>query len=83
MEEDRHAEFLNGLVDQALELLSEHFDSLQIVGTFMDDENMTHCLTRGVGNWYARVGAVHEFLERDAAQTTAFEIGKVLPQDDG
>ena len=77
--ENTHAAFLNGLVDQALEVLSEHFDSIQVVGTFLDDGQMTHCLTRGTGNWYSRVGAVREFLDRDQAQTTAHAIGQVMP----
>jgi hypothetical protein len=82
MEEDSHAEFLKGLVDQALEALSEHFDALQIVGTFMDDNNQTHLVTLGTGNWYARIGAVQEFLTKDEAATTAHEIGKILPESE-
>lgn len=83
MDEEAHHRFLNAEVDKALRVLGEHFDSLQVVGTFVDDEGMTHCLTRGVGNFYARVGAVQEFLERDAAQTTARAIGEVMSDDEG
>lgn len=77
--ENTHHAFLNGLVEQALEVLSEHFDAIQFIGTFVDDDGFTHCMTRGRGNWYARIGATMEWLDTDAAQTTAKAIGDVLP----
>lgn len=83
MDENTHHSFLNGLVDQALEVLGEHFDAIQFTGTFLDDDGMTYAMNRGRGNWYARIGATMEWLDTDAAQTTARAIGEVLPgQDD-
>jgi len=83
MDGDAYAEFLNLEVDKALETLTEFFDAIQVIGTFVDDDGQTHCLSRGVGNWYARVGATQEFLERDQAQTTANAIGEVMMLDEG
>lgn len=69
-------------MDKALQTLGEHFDSLQFIGTLVDDDGLTHCLTRGVGNWFARMGAAREFVEKDQAQTTAQAIGDVMMLDD-
>lgn len=77
-EEARHHRFLTDEVDKALRVLGEHFDACQFIGTFVDDDGMTQCLTRGVGNWYARMAASREFIERDQAQTTAQAIGEVM-----
>jgi len=77
-----HAEMLNGLLDEKLREISEYFDAVQILGTFVDDDGDTVRVTRGFGNWYARQGVAREFLDMDAAQTTAYEIAKVLPGRD-
>jgi hypothetical protein len=74
-----HAEMLNGLLDEKLREISEYFDAVQILGTFVDDDGDTIRVTRGFGNWYARQGVAREFLDMEAAQTTAYEIAKVLP----
>ncbi len=82
--ENTHEKFLEGLMDQCLEILGEYFDAAQILCSYVDDDGQTCRATRGKGNWYARCGMAQEFLEMDAAQTTAFELKKVLPsQDDG
>lgn len=74
-----HDEMLVELMDRCLRDLGEHFDSVQLIGSFVDDEGQTHRVTRGVGNWYSRIGMAMEFIEMDAAQTTAYELKKVLP----
>ena len=79
MEENTHETMLVGLLDQCLEILSEHLESVQIIGSFVNDGGETERVTRGVGNWYARIGMAQEFLEMDAAATTAFELSKILP----
>lgn len=81
-QELNHARFLCGEVDKALRTLGEHFDALQLIGTFVDDDGLTHLMTRGSGNWYARVGACREFLDKDQAQTTAYAIGEVMMEDE-
>ena len=81
-QELNHARFLCGEVDKALRALGEHFDALSVIGTFVDDDGQTHCLSRGVGNWYARVGACQEFLDKDQAQMTAEAIGEVMMEEE-
>jgi len=51
------------LLRSALIRLSEHFDSLQIFGTVVEEEG-THAFNNGVGNWYARRGQVEEWLDQ-------------------
>lgn len=74
-----HDEMLVELMDRCLRDLGEHFDSVQLIGSFVTDDGQTQRVTRGIGNWYARIGMAQEFLEMDAAQTTAYELKKVLP----
>lgn len=79
-------EELMARMDVLLAELGEHFDSLQIIGSFVGDDGHTQRVTRGIGNWYARVGAAREFIEMDQAQTTAFELSKMMtfhPADEG
>jgi hypothetical protein len=81
-----HEEMLAEKVRGILSELAEHFDAIQILGTYVQDDGMTARVSMGTGNWYARQGVAREFLDMDAAVTTAHEIGKVLPRpadDDG
>lgn len=71
-------EYLIEELNKALLNLGEHFDCIQILGTYMGDDGNTYRVTRGVGNWYARQGIAREFLQMDAAQTTAYELAKVI-----
>lgn len=50
---------------EALSLLGEYFDSVQIFCTRceMGTADGTVRAIRGSGNWYARVGLVHQWLE--------------------
>ena len=57
------------LVDQALALLGEHFDSAQIFVTSKDlgnGEGTVH-ISKGTGNWYTRYGQVVSWLKREDA----------------
>jgi len=45
---------------QALQLLSEHYDSVQVFVTYMDG-NDTAAVAEGVGNFHARRGMVHSW----------------------
>jgi hypothetical protein len=80
-----HEEMLAEKVNGILRELGEHFDSVQILGTYVQDDGCTARVSMGIGNWYARQGVAREFLEMDAAVTTAHELGKVIqrPTDDG
>lgn len=81
-EESAYLDHLVTKLDAMLAELGEHFDCVQILGTYMGDDGNTNRVTRGIGNWYARQGVAREFLEMDAAQTTAYEIAKVVPRID-
>lgn len=63
--------------------LSEHADHVQIMVTWNEEAN-SHRVFTGCGNWYARQGMAHEFIECDKAQTNAAEIASKLepPPDD-
>ena len=64
-EDDRRAD-TEKRVDQALDRLIEHFDTVQIIVTQVDpvDGGTVYC-SRGKGNWYARVGAARRFVRLD------------------
>lgn len=74
-------------IDDAVNLLMEHFEAVQILATFPDTDGGTARLFRGRGNWYARMGMAHEFIDMDRAQNRGMEIAKHLPPpsppDDG
>ncbi len=74
-----HDDMLVELMDRCLRDLGEHFESVQILGSFVSDDGNTRSVSRGVGNWYSRIGVAQEFLEMDQARTTAYELRKVLP----
>ncbi len=48
--------------------LSEHFDSVQILASFPTSDGGTHGMAAGEGNWYARLGTAHEFIEKAKAE---------------
>ncbi len=49
------------VLDSVLAGLSEHFDNVQIIATRSDGTD-TLVIDRGTGNWYARYGAVREWI---------------------
>ncbi len=63
--------------------LGEHFDAAQIMVTW-NDGGTTCALHRGSGNWYARQGMAHEFINEDVAQEHARQLSDILePVEDG
>lgn len=68
------------LIQQCLDRLGEHFDAVQILASYGDSGN-TGCMTFGCGNWYARQGMAHEFINRDVAQENATQISQMLTMD--
>jgi hypothetical protein len=53
-------------VDQAIDRLIEHFDTVQIIVTGVDaTDGATMYCSRGKGNWYARIGAARRFVRLD------------------
>jgi hypothetical protein len=57
--------------------LGEHFDAVQILGSWTDAGH-TLCSKKGVGNWYARQGMAHEFINEDVALEQAVAIARRL-----
>jgi hypothetical protein len=71
------------LLEEFAAKLGEHFDAVQIMVSWNID-NQSKCLKRGCGNWYARQGMAHEFINEDIAQENAHQIASRLnpPEDD-
>jgi len=69
----------NSKVDAALMTLREHFEAIQILTTWTENGVCYSC-NRGGGNWYARQGLAHEFIERDRAQEIGREVAEQLPE---
>lgn len=70
---------LQKIVQNHLNALMEHFECVQVLVSFPADNGGTGRFFMGAGNWYARQGMAHEFIQMDKAQTEAAEIAKVLP----
>ncbi len=51
-------------VDKALNMLSEHYDAVQIFGTYQDGQK-TSRYAKGRGNHYARYGMVRSWVVRE------------------
>lgn len=68
-------------IDDALKILCEHFESVQILASY-EEGGQTRCCSNGSGNWYARQGMAHEFINQDIAQENAHQIAeKMNPPD--
>jgi hypothetical protein len=63
-------------IDAAMNVLTEHFDTVQILTTYQEDGNTFRCF-KGAGNLYARIGMVHEFLLRERLLTEKEERDKL------
>lgn len=61
--------------------LSEHVEHVQVMVSW-NEEALTHRVFYGSGNWYARQGLAHEFIQKDIAQTNADEIASKLEKPD-
>jgi hypothetical protein len=63
VDEDEQRERDIARLDAAAQLLMEHFDSVQIFATRYDGyQRGTAGASAGRGNWYARYGAVKEWV---------------------
>ncbi len=79
-------EKVKGLVEKMLIEMTEHFPDchVQVLMTFNSD-GLTKSVSSGVGNWYARQGLAHEFINSDIAQENARQIADAIspPSDTG
>ena len=53
--------------------LGEHFTNVQIMVSYNDCGN-THGIYRGCGDWYARQGLAHEFIDTNVSDLRARSI---------
>lgn len=75
--------------EQAVELLnthaarlSEHFDSVVILASYMEADGTWAAIASGEGNWYARVGLCHQFLENARAEQFVNEFTRREDKDE-
>jgi hypothetical protein len=69
------------LVDQ---LMEAGCDSVRVIITAKSKNEQTQRMSLGAGNYYAQLGSVREWLERDSAQTLANEVSCAINRpDDG
>lgn len=64
-------------VQQAVARLSEIVPHIQVFVSWNKDE-ITHFYKLGAGNWYARQGMAHSFINQDIAQDNAVQISECL-----
>ncbi len=62
------------LVAQHVAQLAEHFDSVQVLASRMNEKNETEACIDGSGNWYARQGLAQEFIGLSRAEEIANRI---------
>lgn len=82
-------EAADAAIERALEMLSEHFDAVQILGSFYiprgendpDAGGTRHCY-RGRGNWHTRTGMAQHFLTVDHTDEQARALASVIHPPD-
>jgi hypothetical protein len=65
------------ILDLHAQAIGEHFENVQIMVTW-NEGGITKSCFRGVGNWHARQGMAHEFINMDIAQENAKQIASEL-----
>jgi len=65
------------LVEECNAKLGEHFDAVQILVSW-NEEGRTNMYKLGSGNWYARQGMAHDFINTDVAQEYAHQLGQQI-----
>ena len=78
MKRDEAVEFLNSHASQ----LSEHFDSVLILASYLEPDGTTAAVASGQGNFYARIGMAHKFVEQARAEGLAEELSKREDNDE-
>lgn len=70
------------IIERAASQLGEHVTAVQIHASFPCDGGGTRGIHRGTGDWYARQGLAHEFIEQDKASEHAMSLARVLPREE-
>ena len=66
-------EAINLLNDHAARL-SEHFDAVLILASYLEPDGTTTAVAGGQGNYYARQGMAAQFIDRAKAEGLVDEI---------
>ena len=75
-------EALEKLVEEAVDRLAEHFDSVRIIATKDDGPGGTsRHITRGAGSYYAQIGSVRNWLISEDAYTAERAAQRVREED--
>lgn len=74
---------LSKLAEKHVAELGEHFDNVQIhcstQGSQLEPSGSgTYGLHRGSGDWYARQGLAHEFIEQDKAEEHGKSVARCI-----
>ena len=65
------------LISRVATQLGDHFDAVQIMASWKE-EGDTRYQYWGQGNWFARKGMAHQFLEEEHGRVIGHEVGKVI-----
>ena len=76
------AEDLRTEINKLLTQLTEQVPDahIQVLATWNSGGN-SHSVHTGVGNWYARQGLAHEFINADVAQENARQLAERINPD--
>ena len=69
------------IIDNAISVLMEHFDCVQVLVSRVDMDGNTSSHRRGSGNWYARLGMAHEFINAGVSQDAAERIAREISEN--
>lgn len=70
------------LVDDTAARLSEHFDAVEILVSWLDEKGVTLCTKRGRGLWHARKGMCEEFIETSKADDIGSAVAFKMKNED-
>lgn len=62
--------------------LSEIYDSVQIMASYVTSDGRTRSHKRGSGDFYARQGLAHELIQENIAEDNALMIAQKLDPPD-
>lgn len=81
MTSDLSPEQMQAVVQQHVTALMEHFEAVQVLVS-ISTPNGTEFVKLGAGNWFARQGMAHDFIDCDRAQTEARELSRAINPPD-
>ena len=71
MTEEEQNKLDMAVLQKAMDMLSEHFCTVQIFCTRHDGaDDCTSSFRKGCGNWFARYGQIREFVDKEKRDST-------------